>query len=153
MTESEWLSSSDIDRMLKFLHGRTNDRKFRMFACACCRRVWHLLDERCRRLVEMAEQYLDGLISLEEMASASAAAFSGPCFALGRPGAAIDAVAETLWCNDDHGGSYHAALCAYSVFYALGEPETERISQCHLLREIIGNPFHPDVNNLDSPPG
>jgi hypothetical protein len=64
MNETEWLDSADPKTMLKFL-GRTADsRRLRLFAVACCRRIWHLLpNEYCRDLVEAAERDADGLPS------------------------------------------------------------------------------------------
>lgn len=55
MTEAEWLRCADVSEMLDFLADRVSSRKFRLFACACCRRLWHLLsDDRCRQAVEVA---------------------------------------------------------------------------------------------------
>jgi len=45
MTESEWLSCSAPVQMLRALRGRVSDRKMRLFACACCRRVWRFIPD------------------------------------------------------------------------------------------------------------
>src|SRR4051794_17706759 len=70
MTESEWLASTDPTPMLQFLRdsGRAGDRKLRLFACACCRRISpHLIDGRSRRAVEASEQYADGLADVGQL--------------------------------------------------------------------------------------
>jgi hypothetical protein len=44
--------------MLKYLRGKASDRKFRLFACACCRLIWHLLPSKSNRdLVVAFENY------------------------------------------------------------------------------------------------
>src|SRR4051795_4509713 len=61
MTEGEWLTCTDLQAMLQFLHDKVSERKLRLFAVACCRRVWPLLRHRdSQRAVEMSEQYADG---------------------------------------------------------------------------------------------
>jgi hypothetical protein len=71
MTEQEWLACTDLDMMLRHLIGKAGPRKKRLLACACCRRVWHLLpDERGRRAVAVAERYADGEASRTELAQA-----------------------------------------------------------------------------------
>jgi hypothetical protein len=61
MTEDEWQSATDPSQMLASLPDSTSDRKLRLFACGCCRRIWHLIvDPRCREAVEVAEWYADG---------------------------------------------------------------------------------------------
>src|SRR6516165_2141294 len=78
MTEAEWLACADPDEMLAYLHGKISDRKFRLFACACCRRVAHLIRPMrnpglakavdYRRVIEAAEQVADGLLGDAELA-------------------------------------------------------------------------------------
>src|SRR5437763_769167 len=45
MTEAEWLRCRDPEVMLADLSGRAGERKPRLFAVACCRRVWGLLTD------------------------------------------------------------------------------------------------------------
>lgn len=73
MTAVEWQRCNDPGQLLTWLAGRASDRKLRLFACACCRRIWHLLDhEPSRRAVETAEQFADGLLPAEQLARARA---------------------------------------------------------------------------------
>jgi hypothetical protein len=66
VTERDWLNSKDSQEMLNFVEdiGHWSERKLRLFGCACCRRVWHLLtDSKWRKAVEVVEKYADGLIA------------------------------------------------------------------------------------------
>src|SRR5262249_39398580 len=75
MTEADWHASSKSGEMLRFLAGKASDRKMRLFACAGCRRIWHLvLDERSRNAVRAAERFADGEIDVPTLESANAAA-------------------------------------------------------------------------------
>src|SRR5262245_36563254 len=71
MTEAEWQRCDDPAAMLAFLGRRATERKLRLFAVACCRRVWHLLaDERSRRAVEVGERFAEGAADKAELGRA-----------------------------------------------------------------------------------
>src|SRR5262249_35652873 len=92
MTESDWLAATDPAAMLNFLQeqasnispskqrmsaylgvapDRARTRKLRLFGCACCRRIWHLLpDESSRQAVEVSERHADGEASDMEQLTA-----------------------------------------------------------------------------------
>src|SRR5436309_2837875 len=75
MTEAEWLACDDPRPMLEHLRGRASDRKLRLFAVACCRRVWHLLaDKAYWNTVLVAERFADGQAIQRELAAARALA-------------------------------------------------------------------------------
>jgi hypothetical protein len=68
MTEAEWQSCQDPQKMLEYLRGRATDRKLRLFGVACCRRVWaSIKGEPFREAVRVAELYADGLATQEAM--------------------------------------------------------------------------------------
>jgi hypothetical protein len=61
--------------MLDFIHGKTSDRKLRLFAVACGKSVWNLLsDKRKRKVVKLSELLADGLATEEELRQAIEAA-------------------------------------------------------------------------------
>jgi hypothetical protein len=60
MTESSWVVCTEPEEMLDFLRGKASARKLRLFAIACCRRIWgHIRDERSRAAVEFAEHFAE----------------------------------------------------------------------------------------------
>src|SRR5687768_8837014 len=62
MTEADWLALEDPYTMLdSVLSASTQTRKLRLFAAACCRRIWSLLpDDMCRQAVDTAEAVAEG---------------------------------------------------------------------------------------------
>jgi hypothetical protein len=169
MTEAEWLTGAFADLMLVHLHANTRvarlkagRRKLRLFGCACCRQVWHLMtDGRSRRAVEVGERFADGLAGAKERARAgaeAAAAFAAAGRELRRRIRAGGASSA------DHAASHaaQAALFALSAGHAvegagsvarcarvavewaaIDERERWMLGQCALVREVFGNPFRP----------
>ena len=71
MTEAEWLSCTDPEPMLQLLRPNASDRKIRLFAVACCRRVWPSLEpEEFRDAVLNAEAFADGGVDRDAMREA-----------------------------------------------------------------------------------
>jgi hypothetical protein len=156
VTEADWDTCTSPEAMLAFLQdsGRASERKLWLFACACCRRIWHLLtDERSRCLVEKVEQYADGLASTYDVSNACdihenaypAYDFKAPWWAAGYASSHFKRTA----CE-----AAQAAGCAawwdsipeddpiIGVVESAGRhAETE--AQCQLLRDIFGNPVRP----------
>lgn len=70
MTEAKWLACADPYGMLEFVKRMSTNRQSRLFACACCRRVWPLLDQSPFREAVAREGPLilggEKLIRLEE---------------------------------------------------------------------------------------
>jgi hypothetical protein len=139
--------------MLLFLEdgGRANDRKGRLFAVACCRRIWPLMrDEWSQRAVEAAEQFADGLTSPRELHRVCNAAYEALDDALvaahepTRPitidsdifaaKAAVHASQPTAWPTE----------VASSSANATSQRVGEGAIQADLLRDIFGPlPFRP----------
>lgn len=76
MTEEQWLTSTDSRELLEYLRGKKNNRKLRLFGCACYRRIWHLIPDwesrrsdagRFYKAIEISERYADKLVSAKEL--------------------------------------------------------------------------------------
>lgn len=71
MTEKDWFDSITPEPMLAHLGERASSRKKRLFACACVRRIWPLLDDdRLRKAVKLAERFADGRVAAEVLVKA-----------------------------------------------------------------------------------
>ena len=149
MNENDWLSGTDPRAMLVSLPGTASDRKLRLFEVACCRRIWHLIaPEGYRNIVEAAERYADGLIGWDELRAAEQSAYDrsglqGEDSALwAATHTAGDCIETTPYHHDEDVSYTHAALAAGHASDAFEETRhAERLAQCHLIRDIFGNPF------------
>ena len=146
MTPGEWERCADPDTMLHALSGQADDRRCRLFTCACCRRVWALLaDERSRAAVETPERYADGLADRDELARAEEAAQAvafAEASARARAGVNVPHVTQaTLAAMGERADA--TIWAAWATAEAARAPAEERRHQCALLRCIFGNPFRP----------
>jgi hypothetical protein len=85
LTEAEWLSAEDPWRMVlclrlcKRVRCKVTARKLLLFGCACCYRVWDLLnDEPCREAVRVTEQFAVGSVSRKTYRAISSAVSEPP---------------------------------------------------------------------------
>jgi hypothetical protein len=159
MTEQEWLACTEPKKMLDFLNGNASERKLRLFAVACCRRVWHLLvHERSRRAVEVAEQFADGAATNQELEDAKSNAWEFTLhivhedeqfFALDQTFLnAADAPAWAAEWSEDYlakkCGGYPLGVVV-ATQRALGTREGDE--QADLVRCVFGIPFCPAALN------
>jgi hypothetical protein len=67
MDENTWWTGDDLAGMKRLACLSHAERKLRLFGCACCRRMWPLLNrKKLRHAIEVAERFADGLASDEE---------------------------------------------------------------------------------------
>jgi hypothetical protein len=153
--EQQWLACQDPQALLDFLRlRRPAERKLRLFACACCRRVWHLaLSRRSLEAVDTVERYWDRLPGGEYLPAARrAAAAAYRAAPKGKPDGHRFARAAYLVARAGQGNvqtwvSQAAQLCADAAVHAgndLGTWGRERAAQAALLRDVL-NPFLTDV--------
>jgi hypothetical protein len=78
-TAQEWLACSDVDSMLELLRNTASDRQWRLFLCACGRRLLPLLASNhkdalrfLKKACPLIERYADGLATWPEIDKAIA---------------------------------------------------------------------------------
>jgi len=138
MTELQWRRCTSPARMITFLRHRGSDRRWRLFGCACCRRIWPLLtDERSRRAVEVSERFADGLATSDELlAAADAGRFAVQA---ARSGDGDEAQADAAGAAIQTGGGRSWISAAEALGDGAGKQELRK--QCALLRDLFGHVF------------
>jgi len=146
MTEQEWLKCRSPQQMLEFLQDRASERKLRLFAVACCRRIQHVYGSQGRAALDLTEQFADGLIGQNEWLAGVGIGRGGVDAAVA---CANQALLSLLLPNDAASGAARAAglwsAYAAGTDAAWGAPRAaveaaERARQADLLRDILGSP-------------
>ena len=151
MTEEEWVGCTSPEEMLNHLGDRASERKLRLYAINCCRRIWHLLtDDRCRHAIEVAQRYVDKRATDADLASAglvvaASARLELPGSHMARStyapgGAAWSATRASAWIAA-WDSAYDARMAARD-FVSDTDWESERLWQAGLLHDLFGNPYH-----------
>jgi hypothetical protein len=133
MTEAEWLTCKDPAAMLRHVDTTASERKLRLFAVACCRRIWDLLrPKRLRRAVKVAERHAEGRASASEMALAY----------WGLRDRFDPASNAARWVAADRETEAASQTMEWTVLtVAVTSKEDHSPRQSELLRCIFGNPF------------
>jgi hypothetical protein len=147
-TEQHWAACTDLSVLLGCFVDRPvgRSRKQQLFACACLRRMAHLLTDASRRLLESYERRVEGEGSREDWARARALATEvARDLSPARP--------------RDQQAAYHVAYVvtrelAYDAFWAAAHAgrdiarwvgawalAAESKAQCDLFRDLFGSPF------------
>jgi hypothetical protein len=148
--EDRWLRCRNPETMLKLLGRNATARKLRLFACACCRRVWgRITDEGSQKAVEVAERHADHRATDEELRLAHIAA-DLVANAKGRadPGASWDVASATSQDPDPLRTTWMtretAAYDSHADYTALeARRKAEAVAQLAIGHDLFGNPFRP----------
>jgi hypothetical protein len=146
MTESEWLACTNLNQMQIWIFHtgvHPSSRKNKLFEVACCRQIWHIItDTRCRRAIEVAEQFADGMASENELAAARSA-LRVRRSRVTTAGQLAESVAGGNTSFSEWG------VRKLALRHAGLDPKDEAADaaamsqQADLYRDIIGNPFRP----------
>jgi hypothetical protein len=141
MTEAKWLGCNEPVPMLEYLRGRVSERKVRLFACGCCRRVWdRLADERSREAVRAAEAFADGAVTDQQLQGAEDEAWHLVARVPEKTPAEYAAV--VAWQTAFHIAGADMSHFVRRVLRASAGAESRR-TLAALVREVFGNPFRP----------
>ncbi len=159
MTEDEWLVCGAPEPLLDYLATGGSQRKFRLYAVACCRSIWHLLEgEPARCAVEVSERFADGNATNSERRAAALLSAEGQhgthywaeAAAAGAVGTLQPRLLRLVLQHATHGvGDAVAprvpgqALTADQSAVRAQMTRAECANQAVLLRDIFGNPFRP----------
>ena len=172
MADEELLPDHEMMRLIPELRKHASQRKCRLYACACCRRIWSLIpDDACRAAVVAAEWFADKVVGSATLGDANTrakASHRGYHRRATEPAYyATEACYRVTLSNIDDALKACESVCQ-AQSYALaglgdsGEVDAERARdasyheftlQTHLLRELLGNlsrPVEPEPGWLTS---
>jgi hypothetical protein len=129
--------------MMRFMGNQTIDRKLRLFACACCRRIWHLLPHDANReLVAAVEDHPTGTFDEPELNAAIVASSKVEDVCRDDKGYwAVKYLGRTFYKLRASDSDAVAILAAQRVAAKGGDLAAELSAQSTLRDDIFGNPY------------
>jgi hypothetical protein len=154
MTEKKWLSARAVIDLHIYYSAKKQFRKWRLFGCACARRVLHIIpDERFRIGVDASEQLADEELTWDnlKLIRKSIVAARRKVIKSGGQFEHTSAVETVLNASEKDPGNamMKAWSSASGVYGTLAQPDFEKgyvaenQYQVRLARDIFGNPFRP----------
>lgn len=153
MTEEEWITSDDPERMLKFLYERGTDRQYRLFAVACARdELEHArktgrcfnFGEEPREIEKMfwdpVRGYEAAILGAEAWADGRGIAYTWSSHWFVGWGKGIDGVKDIAYAALGHDPDGLVAIPPAQIADTIRGYQT---NPAHYLRDIFGNPFRP----------
>ena len=162
MNEAIWNASTDPEELLLILRqikaptSKLGRRKLRLYACGVCRLWWDSLNPESRKVIEITEQYSDGLASRSEFGRAQRMS----TYDFGHPSPSTSS--EHLLNRHTVDGAMNwltssaaiAGACVGQHLLAVARMQSqtklarESRRQLAVIREVFGNPFN--VPQFDS---
>jgi hypothetical protein len=133
LTGTEWQNACEPHAMLELMRAKASDRKLRLFAVACSRRIWTLIDALGQVAVEVAENYADGLAGPDEMRTVRLR-----CQGVGGQASWYAAATKPEVAARNAARSAQAGVASNPL---LGTEAGELLAQASLVRDIFGDPF------------
>ena len=171
MDEAEWATWTDPETILDYIRGPTSsmnrpfvatNRQLILWACACCRRIGHLFHEvGCLNAILAAEAFADGELTYKDLRAVSKDGskwHSETMYATGEVSvrslvtqscshlvegvdSAFDGMDTPFLVPADDATRW--AVAAIWEHAGKRAADREKITQCSILRDILGNPFRP----------
>jgi hypothetical protein len=156
LIDQEWVACIKPEQFLQPLRFTAGDRKLRLFACACCHRVWDRFNGDQRHIIILSERVAEGHLGRSELMTALYSridyadrrwAYAERRWAIEGGNPLVGAVVATTQFPAVEGAIEAAEAVASVVFRdrggSLPARDSEKSAQAELLREIVGNPFRP----------
>lgn len=147
MTQKEWLTCTDTQSLWEspylWRSDCASERKYRLFAVACTRRLWSRFEiAACRRAVEVSEHYADGLGYGRRVRGGGKEieALTEQCTLSDDDHWLLGIAASHSWDRSYRLAGQVSADCVHVLGQSFNGPEEQ--AQCDIIRDLFPGPTH-----------